>query len=75
MPPPLPVTGVTGVVRVLAARSLTSAGPMGVPSPVAVLAPVDELLVVALAPRPEPPNHEEDPNAAVAVAETSSASE
>ena len=36
---------------------------MGVPSPVAVLAPVDELLVVALAPRPESPNNEEDQNA------------
>ena len=31
------------------------AGPFGEPSPVAVLAPVDELLVAALAPRPEPP--------------------
>ena len=58
--PPLPVTGVRGVVRVLATRSLTSAGPFGEPSPVAVLAPVDELLVVALAPRLEPPNNEED---------------
>ena len=49
VPPPLPVTGVRGVVRVLATRSLTSAGPFGEPSPVAVFAPVDELLVVALA--------------------------
>ena len=56
MPPPLPVTGVTGVVvRVLATRSLTSARPIGEPSPVTVLAPVDELLVVALASRRSTP--------------------
>jgi len=61
VPPPLPVIGVRGVVRVLVARPLTSAGPFGVPSPVAVLAPVVELVVVELAPRPEPPKfHEQE---------------
>jgi len=61
VPPPLPVTGVRGVVTVLVTRPLTSAGPFGEPSPVAVLAPVEELLVVALTPRPEPPKfHEQE---------------
>ena len=59
--PPLPDTGVKGVVRVLVTRSLTSAGPFGEPSPVAVFAPVVVLVVVELGPRPGPPIDQNPP--------------
>jgi hypothetical protein len=61
VPPPVAVTGVKGVVRVLVTRPLTSAGPLGEPSPVAVLAAEVVPVVVELTPSPELPKDQKPP--------------